>query len=94
LPDSPLLLLPCASPCPAAPSGQNRLLALNYIYPGEDPAVCAAHAEWGTRFAAQFTPLPPLTPADWDTTPGRPLRVSEGHRGSSTQGLTTYPPAG
>ena len=27
-------------------AGQNRLLALNYIMPGEDEAVCAAHMEW------------------------------------------------
>ena len=27
-------------------AGQNRLLALNYIMPGEDAAVCTAHTEW------------------------------------------------
>lgn len=27
-------------------AGQNRLLALNYIVPGEDAAVCTAHIEW------------------------------------------------
>ena len=27
-------------------AGQNRLLALNYIMPGEDAAVCTAHIEW------------------------------------------------
>ncbi len=58
-------------------AGQNRLLALNYIYPGEDPAVCAAHVEWGAAFQAQFAQdvLPEVTPAQRDTTPGRPLRV-------------------
>lgn len=59
------------------PAGQNRLLALNYIYPGEDPAVCAAHVEWGAAFQAQFAQdvLPEVTPAQRNTTPGRPLRV-------------------
>jgi hypothetical protein len=42
---------------------QNRLLALNYIHGGEDPLVCAAHAEWGAAFAQLFQPLPPLPPA-------------------------------
>lgn len=61
-------------------AGQNRLLALNYIYPGEDPAVCAAHVEWGAAFQAQFAQhvLPEVTPAQRDTTTGRPLRVSHG----------------
>ncbi|WIA22301.1 hypothetical protein OEZ85_004618 [Tetradesmus obliquus] len=58
-------------------AGQNRLLALNYIYPGEDAAVCAAHAAWGEAFqvlhAGQL--LPEVTPAQRDTTPGRRLRV-------------------
>jgi hypothetical protein len=59
-------------------AGQNRLLALNYIYPGEDPMVCAAHVEWGAAFQAQFAQhvLPEVTPAQRDCTPGRPLRVS------------------
>lgn len=59
-------------------AGQNRLLALNYIYHGEDAAVCQAHVEWGSAFQAQFVQhvLPEVTPAQRDTTPGRPLRVS------------------
>ena len=41
-------------------AGQNRLLALNYIYEGEDAMVCEAHAAWGHHFQHQFTPLPNL----------------------------------
>lgn len=41
------------------PVGQNRLLALNYVYPGEDPMVCAAHTAWGSTFQRRFSPLPP-----------------------------------
>ncbi|BDA40757.1 probable UDP-N-acetylglucosamine-peptide N-acetylglucosam [Coccomyxa sp. Obi] len=36
-------------------AGQNRLLALNYIY--EDTA--AAHEDWGAQFQKLFEPLPP-----------------------------------
>lgn len=36
-------------------AGQNRLLALNYIY--EDTA--AAHKDWGAQFQTLFEPLPP-----------------------------------
>lgn len=59
------------------PAGQNRLLALNYIYQGEDPAVCAAHAAWGESFQAQHVShmLAEVTPEQRDSTPGRPLRV-------------------
>jgi hypothetical protein len=59
-------------------AGQNKLLALNYIYQGEDPAVCAAHVEWGNAFQAQFAQqvLPEVLPSQRDTTPGRQLRVS------------------
>jgi hypothetical protein len=58
-------------------AGQNRLLALNYIYPGEDGAVCAAHVEWGAAFQAQFAQhvLPEVLPTQRNTAPGRPLRV-------------------
>eukprot|EP00878_Enallax_costatus_P033814 GHUV01037381.1.p1 GENE.GHUV01037381.1~~GHUV01037381.1.p1 ORF type:complete len:216 (+),score=41.28 GHUV01037381.1:215-862(+) len=58
-------------------AGQNRLLALNYIHPGEDPAVCAAHAAWGEAFQARHAAhvLPEIRPAHRDMTPGRPLRV-------------------
>jgi hypothetical protein len=61
--------------CPCA--GQNRLLALNYIFPGDDAAVCAAHAAWGEAFQALHAGhlLPEVTPAERDTTPGRRLRV-------------------
>ena len=44
---------------PRCPAGQNRLLALNYVYPGEEPMVCAAHAAWGATFQRRFSPLPP-----------------------------------
>ena len=44
-------------------AGQNRLLALNYVYPGEDPVVCRAHEEWGARFQRLHPCLPPLLAA-------------------------------
>ena len=43
-------------------TGQNRLLAVNYIHQGEERLVCAAHEEWGLDFQRQFKPLPPLPP--------------------------------
>ncbi|GLI61429.1 hypothetical protein VaNZ11_003789 [Volvox africanus] len=56
-------------------AGQNRLLALNYIYPGEDPLVSSAHREWGELFQTTVQPLPPLgwESRSWD--PDRPLRI-------------------
>lgn len=48
-------------------AGQNRLLALNYIYEGEDAMVCEAHAAWGDHFQQQFTPLPTLQHSDQPT---------------------------
>ena len=30
-------------------AGQNRLLALNYTFPGEQPFVCKAHEDWGNE---------------------------------------------
>lgn len=42
-------------------AGQNRLLALNYAYPGEDPMVCSEHSRWGDDFQSQFDELPSLT---------------------------------
>ncbi|GAB4815161.1 hypothetical protein N2152v2_002207 [Parachlorella kessleri] len=56
-------------------AGQNRLLGLNYVHHGETELVCAAHADWGREFEARHKPLPPLSPADVDTTEGRPLVV-------------------
>ena len=47
-------------------AGQNRLLALNYVHPGELPMVCAEHEEWGIEFQANFEPLPPLSPEGQD----------------------------
>ena len=62
-------------------AGQNLLLALNYVHPGESRLACEAHEEWGRRFQERHPPLPPLTAADVDTTPGRPLVVSCTERG-------------
>ena len=39
-------------------AGQNRLLALNYVHPGEDPMVCSEHRRWGDEFQSQFDELP------------------------------------
>ena len=41
-------------------AGQNQLLALNYIYEGQDAMVCEAHAAWGDHFQHHFAPLPKL----------------------------------
>ena len=38
-------------------AGQNRLLALNYVTPGEDPLVCSEHEKWGTEFQSQYEEL-------------------------------------
>ncbi|KAJ9513129.1 hypothetical protein QJQ45_029380 [Haematococcus lacustris] len=57
-------------------AGQNRLLALNYTYSGEEGSVCSAHAEWGKRFAGLFPPLPPIPAPQLDLTRDRPLRVA------------------
>lgn len=67
----------CLKLMPAARNaGQNRLLALNYIHQGEEPAVCAAHLEWGDQLQAATTPLPPpLPPAAAAAAKARPLRV-------------------
>lgn len=43
-------------------AAQNRLLALNYTHPGEDPWVCEQHAAWGQDFQARFKQLPPVMP--------------------------------
>lgn len=52
-------------------AGQNRLLALNYIFEGQDAMVCEAHAAWGEQFQQQFTPQHKLQhtrqPADADS---------------------------
>ncbi|KAH7621796.1 hypothetical protein Ndes2526B_g02615 [Nannochloris sp. 'desiccata'] len=47
-------------------SGQNRLLALNYVHHGEEELVCAAHAAWGQRFQQLHPQLPPLHPSPED----------------------------
>lgn len=43
----------------AGNAAQNRLLALNYVFPGELPAVCAAHEMWGAAIEAAIHTLPP-----------------------------------
>ncbi|CAD7700347.1 unnamed protein product [Ostreobium quekettii] len=66
----------CLQLCPGSRNaGQNRLLALNYIFPGEDGRVCKAHSEWGEEFERTMQPLPPVSRSDWDTNPNRVLRV-------------------
>lgn len=56
-------------------AGQNRLLALNYVVPGEDPFICNAHVKWGRDVEAAIEPLPALSLADVDADPDRPLVV-------------------
>lgn len=56
-------------------AAQNRLLALNYIHPGESALVCRAHADWGAATEAAAAPLPPLAPAEWRAAPDGRLRV-------------------
>lgn len=51
----------CLELCPdSRNAGQNRLLALNYIYHGEEASVCAAHVTWGRQFQRLHKPLPPI----------------------------------
>lgn len=45
-------------------AGQNRLLALNYVYPGEDPMVCSEHQKWGDEFQSQWDELPAVHAED------------------------------
>ena len=56
-------------------AGQNRLLALNYSYPGEHPFVCKAHSDWGDEVQSMVQRLPDLDheAIDWD--PERCLTV-------------------
>lgn len=42
---------------------------------GESELVCSAHREWGERFQADISPLPPLPPGAHSWDPERPLRV-------------------
>lgn len=51
--------------CPASVNAsQNRLLALNYSHPGEDPFVARAHSDWGLAFQSQIQPLPEVNPEE------------------------------
>jgi predicted O-linked N-acetylglucosamine transferase (SPINDLY family) len=66
----------CMSRCPTSVNAfQNRLLALNYIFPGESKFVCNAHAEWGAAHEANVEPLPAPDPAEWPVATGGRLRV-------------------
>jgi protein O-GlcNAc transferase len=66
----------CSHLCPEnANAAQNRLLALNYIYPGESALVCDAHAVWGKSFQAAITPLPAIDPQEWPQASDGRLRV-------------------
>lgn len=56
-------------------SGQNRLLALNYIHSGEAASVSTAHEEWGEHFQQLFTALPAQQPQDFPADPKAPLVV-------------------
>lgn len=49
-------------------AGQNRLLALNYSYPGDHPFVCKAHSDWGDEVQSVVQRLPDLDheAIDWD----------------------------
>lgn len=59
-----------SSPIHAKPPTSD-LVGTLFHAPGEDPIVCAAHAEWGQRFARHITTLPPLRPGDRDLSPHR-----------------------
>ena len=51
----------CSRLCPEnTNASQNRLLALNYIHPGESRLVCVEHAAWGRDAAARVEPLPEI----------------------------------
>jgi hypothetical protein len=66
----------CSRLCPTSVNAfQNRLLALNYIYPGESQFVCDAHAQWGAAHDATVTRLPAIDPAEWPTAADGRLRV-------------------
>ncbi|GLJ55467.1 hypothetical protein SUGI_1191050 [Cryptomeria japonica] len=53
-------------------AGQNRLLAMNYIYEGEDDKLYVAHREWGQRFMDLY---PQYTTWDNYKDPDRPLVI-------------------
>lgn len=57
-------------------AGQNKLLGLNYIIPGEDQVVSDAHANWGREFEEMFVPLAPIDLKNYDMNTNRILRVS------------------
>ncbi|GMH35925.1 hypothetical protein BSKO_03793 [Bryopsis sp. KO-2023] len=56
-------------------AGQNKLLGLNYIIPGEDPYVSDEHAKWGEEVQRSFPESPIFDRKDYDMTPNRALRV-------------------
>eukprot|EP00252_Welwitschia_mirabilis_P017638 TRINITY_DN3902_c0_g1_i1.p1 TRINITY_DN3902_c0_g1~~TRINITY_DN3902_c0_g1_i1.p1 ORF type:complete len:781 (+),score=128.19 TRINITY_DN3902_c0_g1_i1:254-2344(+) len=53
-------------------AGQNRLLAMNYIYEGHDDKLYTAHSEWGIRFMNLF---PQYNTWDNSKDPDRPLVI-------------------
>lgn len=65
-------------------SGQNRLLALNYIHHGEEELVCAAHAAWGQRFQQLHPQLTPLQPSPEDILEAKTISTSTTCTSSST----------
>ena len=52
-------------------AAQNKLLALNYTTPGEEPSVCRAHADFGASVQREIRPLPPLPLPDDALDPDR-----------------------
>lgn len=61
-------------------AGQNRLLALNYIYHGETKFVCEAHAAWGRRFQELHPRMPAVPRPERQTV--RTDAASYSHRAS------------
>lgn len=59
-------------------AGQNRLLALNYVTPGEDPVVCNAHRAWGKAVERAIQPMPPRD--DLRETAGEKNEQGEGEK--------------
>ena len=80
-------------------SGQNRLLALNYIHHGEEELVCAAHAAWGQRFQQLHPQLPPLKPSPEDILHAatllktNPSATSSSHSHISTSSTSSLEPS-
>ena len=77
IPDAIVSYDKCIALCPdSRNAGQNKLLALNYIYPGESRLVCDAHETWGREFAARHPPKFDLSNRKWGVK-DRLLKVSK-----------------